>query len=47
MVRLSRYILVLVAVMAAATALPQLYWMIFGKPVRTPSSCTAASTTSL
>ena len=36
MVRLSRYILVLVAVMAAATALPQLYWMIFGKPVRTP-----------
>ncbi len=36
MVRLSRYILVLVALMAAATALPQLYWMLFGQPVRTP-----------
>lgn len=36
MVRLSRYILVLVAVMAAAATLPQLYWMVFEKPVRAP-----------
>ncbi|HPJ79151.1 MAG TPA: DUF4857 domain-containing protein [Prolixibacteraceae bacterium] len=36
MVRISRYILVLVAVMAAAATLTQLYWMVFEKPVRAP-----------
>lgn len=42
MVRISRYILVLVAVMAAAATLTQLYWMVFEKPVRAPLSCTVA-----
>ncbi len=43
MVRLSRIILVLVAIVAGAVVLPQLYWMAFEKPVRTPFvmySCT-------
>jgi hypothetical protein len=43
MVRISRYILILTAVIAAATALPNLYWTIIEKPVKAPMirySCT-------
>jgi hypothetical protein len=43
MVRISRYILVLTAVIAAATVLPNLYWTIMEKPVKAPLirySCT-------
>lgn len=35
-VRLSRAILVLVAIVAGAVILPQFYWMLFEQPVRTP-----------
>lgn len=43
MERLSRYILVLVAIVVASIVLPKLYWMTFEKPVRAPFvlySCT-------
>ena len=43
MERISRYILVLVAIITCAIVLPQLYWIAFDKPVRVPFvlySCT-------
>ena len=43
MEKLSRYILVLVAILVASIVLPELYWMAFDKPIRTPFvmySCT-------
>ena len=43
MVRISRYLLVFTAVIAAATALPNLYWIIMEKPLKAPMirySCT-------
>ncbi len=36
MVKISRYILVFVAIIAFAIVLPRLYWMAFAKPIRTP-----------
>lgn len=43
MERLSRYILVLIAIITCAVMLPQLYWMAFDKPINIPFvmySCT-------
>lgn len=43
MERLSRYILVLIAIITCAVMLPQLYWMAFDKPINIPYvmySCT-------
>ncbi len=34
--KISRYILVLITIMAMAVALPKFYWLAFEKPVRTP-----------
>ena len=36
MVKLSRYFLVLVAIVAFAIVIPKLYWMAFAKPISTP-----------
>ncbi len=36
MEKISRYILVLVAIITSAIMLPKLYWMAFEKPIRTP-----------
>lgn len=36
MTKLSRYILVIVTIMVASIALPELYWMAFDKPIKTP-----------
>ncbi len=36
LVRISRYILVLVTLVAGAVILPRFYWMVFEKPVRIP-----------
>ena len=36
MVKLSRYFLVLIAVVGFAIVLPKLYWMAFAKPIRAP-----------
>jgi hypothetical protein len=36
MVRLSRYFLVIIAIVAFSVALPKLYWMAFEKPTRVP-----------
>jgi len=46
MERLSRFILVVVAIVVASVVLPKLYWMAFAKPVRAPFvmySCTDQS----
>ena len=43
MERLSRYILVLIAIITCSVMLPQLYWMAFDKPIKAPLvmySCT-------
>ncbi len=37
MVKLSRYILVIIGIMAAAIAIPELYWTIFRESVSTPN----------
>ena len=37
MVRLSRYFLVVIAILSLAIAIPRLYWITFEKPVRAPS----------
>lgn len=34
--KLSRYILVFIAILASAVALPELYWLAFEKPIRAP-----------
>ena len=36
MVKFSRYILVIIAVIAFAIVLPKFYWMAFEKPIRAP-----------
>lgn len=36
MTKISRYILVIIAIVVGAITLPQLYWMAFDKPVRVP-----------
>lgn len=36
MVKLSRYFLVLIAILGFAIVLPKLYWMAFAKPIRAP-----------
>lgn len=37
MVKFSRYILVLIAILSLSMALPRLYWMMFEKPIKAPS----------
>ena len=36
MIKLSRYILILIAVFTLAVFLPRFYWLMFEKPVRKP-----------
>ncbi len=36
MVKLSRYFLIIIAIIGFATAIPKLYWMTFAKPIRSP-----------
>jgi len=36
MVKISRYVLVIIAVIGLAIALPKLYWITFAKPIRVP-----------